>query len=103
MSKPNDSSPAGSSSAAIKYHKTFRIRGVPLDWSREQLVSFLSQWDASSGPAVKSLAEEIRGSVATATVTFRDIPLQLQRIGSDGSCSIPLTSHAESSSLNRFL
>lgn len=103
MSEPNSSSPTGSSSTAMKYHKTFRIRGVPLDWSREQLVSFLSLWDASAGPVVKSLAKEIRGNVATATVTFRDIPLQLRSIRSDGSFSIPLPSHAESSSTSHSL
>jgi hypothetical protein len=103
MSEPSNTSPAGSSSAAMKYPKTFRVRGVPLDWSREQLVSFLSHWDASAGPVVKSLAEEIRGNVATATVTFQDIPLQLRSIRSDGSFSMPLPSHAESSSASHSL
>lgn len=54
--------------------RTFRIRGVPHEWDRVRLQSFLAEQDASAGPTVKSLAKEFDGRSQTATVLFRNAP-----------------------------
>ncbi|KAK1762028.1 hypothetical protein QBC33DRAFT_582006 [Phialemonium atrogriseum] len=56
---------------------TFRVRGVPRDWDRVRLESFLEEQDCAS-PAVRSLTNEIHGLSQTATVSFRNIPPRLQ-------------------------
>ncbi|KAH8694740.1 hypothetical protein BGZ61DRAFT_532780 [Ilyonectria robusta] len=61
-----------------KYSKTFRVRGVPLDWDSNKLQHFLEEDDSSSRPVVKSLAVEIGGRSSTATVTFQNVPVRLQ-------------------------
>lgn len=56
---------------------TFRVRGVPRDWDRVSLETFLAEQDCA-GPAVRSLATEIDGLSQTATISFRNIPPRLQ-------------------------
>ncbi|KAI4862015.1 hypothetical protein F4820DRAFT_39340 [Hypoxylon rubiginosum] len=57
---------------------TFRVRGVPHDWDRGSLQSFLAEQDDSANPAVRSLANEIHGRSQTATVSFQGTPRQLR-------------------------
>ncbi|KAI3540539.1 hypothetical protein CSPX01_08201 [Colletotrichum filicis] len=59
-------------------NKTFRIRGVPLTWSGNDLELHLSELDPLSKPVVKSIAREIHGRSNTATVTFKIPPSQFQ-------------------------
>lgn len=58
---------------------TFRIRGVPLDWSRKRLRSHLEQHDPYSTPAIKSFALETDRLSHTATVVFTNPPLLTQQ------------------------
>lgn len=58
---------------------TFRIRGVPLDWSRKRLRSHLEQHDSCSSPAIKSFALETDCLSYTATVVFTNPPLFAQQ------------------------
>lgn len=53
---------------------TFRVRGVPLGWSRAQLQAHLELHEPTSQPVVKSLAVEIDGQSQTATVNFSSPP-----------------------------
>ncbi len=62
----------------LKGEWTFRARGVPLDWDKDHLRSFLSGQDDSAGPIIRSLAVEVDGRRCTATVTFQNIPRRLQ-------------------------
>ncbi|RMZ79078.1 hypothetical protein DV737_g3580, partial [Chaetothyriales sp. CBS 132003] len=57
-----------------KTARTFRVRGVPRDWHREGLESFLAAKDDSARPTVRSLAIEFHGRSQTATVSFRKAP-----------------------------
>lgn len=57
--------------------RTFRIRGVPHDWNRDRLGSFLEE-NGYTSPAIQSLANEIHGRSQTATVTFQEVPSQLK-------------------------
>lgn len=52
---------------------TWRVVGVPLDWSAERLQNFLADRQGTT-PVVKSLAQEIDSSSKTATITFQDRP-----------------------------
>ncbi|KAL6790837.1 hypothetical protein J3E68DRAFT_443089, partial [Trichoderma sp. SZMC 28012] len=56
---------------------TYRVRGVPHDWNRDKLGSFLAE-NGFVGPAVQSLATEIHRRSQTATVTFQDVPSRLE-------------------------
>lgn len=58
--------------------RTFRIRGIPLDWDVSRLQSFLASQDDAAGSAVRSLAEEIHGRSHTATVSYSSVPGSLQ-------------------------
>lgn len=62
--------------------ETFRVRGIPLDWTRDDLQACLAakapEWDL--GTIVRSLSQEIDGCSFTATVTFDNIPHQLQAL-----------------------
>lgn len=58
---------------------TFRIRGVPLDWSWKRLRDNLEQHDPSSKPAIKSFALETGLLSYTATVVFTNPPLLTQQ------------------------
>jgi len=63
--------------------KTFRVRGMPLDWNVDRLESFLGKQDGAVDPAVQSLAKEVHGRSQTATVSFHTIPVAL-RASQDG-------------------
>lgn len=52
---------------------TWRIRGVPLDWTKSCLQSFLNDWDSSSQPIIVSLACEIDGEFQTGTILFQNL------------------------------
>ncbi|KAL7916598.1 hypothetical protein GGI35DRAFT_46526 [Trichoderma velutinum] len=56
---------------------TYRVRGVPHDWDRDKLGSFLGE-SGYTDPAIQSIANEIHGRSQTATVTFQGVPSQLQ-------------------------
>ncbi|KAK4069551.1 uncharacterized protein Triagg1_6975 [Trichoderma aggressivum f. europaeum] len=63
-----------------KKELTFRVRGVPNDWDRDKLESFLIERDSPAGPVVKSLTKEFHGRSQTATVSFRNtfqLPLRI--------------------------
>ncbi|PON24619.1 hypothetical protein TGAM01_v206549 [Trichoderma gamsii] len=68
--------------------KTFRVRGVPHGWSRDDLQSFLKQ-KASSEPEIGSLALEVHRRTQTATLTFQDDSSQLQDILTVKKLEIP--------------
>lgn len=70
---------------------TFRIRGVPLDWSWKRLRGHLEQHDPSSNPVIKSFALETDLLSYTATVVFTNPPPLTQKkkpwkISLDVSC-----------------
>ncbi|OPB38898.1 hypothetical protein A0O28_0020040 [Trichoderma guizhouense] len=69
--------------------RTFRVRGVPHDWNRDRLGSFLME-NGYTSPSVWSLAKEIHGRSQTATVTFQDVPSQLQERLADPAKGIAL-------------
>jgi hypothetical protein len=76
---PKDGQPSA------KYDRTFRIRGVPLDWHRDRVRSFLAEHYCSADPAIKSLAPEIHGRSGTGTIVFLEaasLPHDLQIISS---------------------
>lgn len=52
---------------------TWRVVGVPLDWSTERLQDFLADRQGTTS-VVKSIAQEIDTSSKTATITFQDRP-----------------------------
>ncbi|UKZ61865.1 uncharacterized protein TrAtP1_003127 [Trichoderma atroviride] len=58
---------------------SFRIRGVPTDWSREQLQSFLKSQENGLDVSIKSLATDAGEQYQSATITFPDLPSRLQR------------------------
>jgi protein SERAC1 len=60
--------------------RTFRVRGVPLDWDADRLRTFLMEQDGSATPIVGSIAPEIHGRSLTGTATFRDAPVALQTL-----------------------
>ncbi|PTB77013.1 hypothetical protein M440DRAFT_1438697 [Trichoderma longibrachiatum ATCC 18648] len=66
---------------------TYRIRGVPNDWDKDKLESFLAERDSSLRPAVRSLAVEFHGRSQTATVLFQHtscLPPKVPLPGSGG-------------------
>ncbi|KAK3384122.1 hypothetical protein B0T24DRAFT_73220 [Lasiosphaeria ovina] len=67
-----DEQPSKHSRPSPKYGRTFRIRGVPLDWDAHRARSFLAEHYCSAGPVIKSLAPEIHGRSGTGTVVFLD-------------------------------
>ncbi|KAL7896425.1 hypothetical protein HDV63DRAFT_401235 [Trichoderma sp. SZMC 28014] len=58
---------------------SFRVRGVPTDWGREQLQSFLNSQENGMDVSIKSLAIEAGEQYQSATITFQDLPLRLQK------------------------
>lgn len=58
---------------------SFRIRGVPTDWSREQLQNFLKSQENGSDVSIKSLATEAGEQYQSATITFPIVPSRLQK------------------------
>lgn len=69
--------------------RTFRVRGVPHDWNRDRLTSFLTE-NGYVGPVIQSLANEIHGRSQTATATFQSVPNQLQELLHDPANGIGL-------------
>ncbi|KAH7235326.1 hypothetical protein BKA59DRAFT_532564 [Fusarium tricinctum] len=69
--------------------KTFRISGVPSEWDKDRLQSFLADQNDIDGPNINSLAFNIDNCCRTGTATFRKIPQQLQN---GGSWKIPIPS-----------
>lgn len=63
-------SPPDTSNAA----KTFRARGLPLDWDTARLTSFLTEQLKSDDFTVHSLAQEFHGRTSTGTVHFSKRP-----------------------------
>lgn len=79
------------------------MRGVPNDWNRNRLGSFLTE-NGYVRPAVQSLANEIHGRSQTATVTFQNVPTQAQEHPADPAKNInlsvpPSDQHSRSRSL----
>ncbi|QYS92890.1 ANK_REP_REGION domain-containing protein [Trichoderma simmonsii] len=69
--------------------RTFRVRGVPHDWNRDRLGSFLTE-NGYTSPTIQSLATEIHGRSQTATATFQSVPNQLQERLADPAKGIGL-------------
>ncbi|TFB01142.1 Ankyrin repeat domain-containing protein 50 [Trichoderma ghanense] len=67
-----EQSPSGGNEPTPKKAPTYRIRGVPNDWDKDRLESFLTERDSSSRPSVRSLAVEFHGRSQTATVLFEN-------------------------------
>ncbi|KAL7815934.1 hypothetical protein V8C44DRAFT_323407 [Trichoderma aethiopicum] len=53
---------------------TYRIRGVPLGWDKDQLQHHVELHERDAQPVVKSLADEVDGYFKTATVNFLNPP-----------------------------
>lgn len=63
-----------------KKEPTYRVRGVPNDWDKEKLESFLVERDGPAGPVIQSLVREFHGRSQTATVFFKNtcqLPLRI--------------------------
>ncbi|KAL7814025.1 ankyrin repeat-containing domain protein [Trichoderma gracile] len=63
-------SPSGGNQHPPKTAPTYRIRGVPNDWDKDGLETFLAERVSLSRPSVRSLAIEFHGRSQTATVLF---------------------------------
>ncbi|KAL5610516.1 hypothetical protein FOBRF1_006633 [Fusarium oxysporum] len=70
--------------------RTFRVRGVPLEWDADRLESFLADHECSPGPVVRSLATEIHGRSQSATVTFQNVSHHLQAVHTGQTRSVLL-------------
>jgi hypothetical protein len=57
---------------------SFRVRGVPTDWSHEHLQSFLNSQDAGLNVSIRSLASEAGEQYQSATAVFSNIPSPLR-------------------------
>ncbi|KAL6826497.1 hypothetical protein V8C40DRAFT_244386 [Trichoderma camerunense] len=55
-----------------KSASAYRVRGVPNDWDRDKLESFLIERDSLAKLVVKSLAKEFHGRSQTATISVRE-------------------------------
>lgn len=60
-----------------KDRDTFRVRGIPLDWNREQLQEFLAEYKKTN-PIIESFSPEIDNAFITATVSFEDLAISAQ-------------------------
>lgn len=67
---------------------TFRIRGVPLSWDKDQLQAYLEHQEPDSQPLVKSLANEVDGYFKTATVNFQS-PLPSEKTSKPWNIPLP--------------
>ncbi|KAM0209843.1 hypothetical protein ACHAQD_011020 [Fusarium lateritium] len=77
-------------STSPKDGRTFRVRGVPLDWDAGRLETFLADHECSAGPVVRSLATEIHGRSQSATVTFQNVSHHLQAVHASQTRSVLL-------------
>ncbi|KAH0497442.1 hypothetical protein TgHK011_004743 [Trichoderma gracile] len=73
---------------------TYRIRGVPLNWDRDQLQRHLELHEPEAQPVVKSLADEVGGFFRTATVNFLN-PLALEKTVSPWYIPLPEAEECE--------
>ncbi|PTB38488.1 hypothetical protein M441DRAFT_71921 [Trichoderma asperellum CBS 433.97] len=71
--------PEGKSTSAPGQTNTFRASGVPADWDRQKLQSFLKDQEGITDAVIESFAYENNGSSQVATVTFGNAPSRLQR------------------------
>ncbi|PCD20340.1 hypothetical protein AU210_016207 [Fusarium oxysporum f. sp. radicis-cucumerinum] len=58
--------------------KTFRVSGIPRDWNKDRLRSFLADLDDTVRPVVESLTADIDGRCSIATVTSQDFSKHFQ-------------------------
>ncbi|KAK4446083.1 hypothetical protein QBC34DRAFT_486914 [Podospora aff. communis PSN243] len=70
--------------------KTFRIRGVPLQWDAERLESFLAEQDGSADPVIVSLVPEIHGGTSTGTLMFQGASSLPRALQTNSRWRIPL-------------
>ncbi|KAK0620759.1 hypothetical protein B0T14DRAFT_522091 [Immersiella caudata] len=78
---PSGSAPFQDSQHLPNVGKTFRIRGLPLQWGAQRAQLFVAEHYGPADPVVMSLAPEIHGGSSIATVTFLDgapLPKPLQ-------------------------
>ncbi|KAH0491908.1 hypothetical protein TgHK011_003310 [Trichoderma gracile] len=81
-------SPSGGNQHPPKSAPTYRIRGVPNDWDKDRLETFLAERESLSRPSVRSLAIEFHGRSQTATVLFdatSRLPLKIPLPDSGGA------------------
>lgn len=78
----------GEKNKAIK-QRTFRIIGIPIDWDRQQLQSFLENQESITSASIESLALEDHGGPQVATATFEGI---LRQNGRSWSILMPAIS-----------
>ncbi|KAM0255602.1 hypothetical protein ACHAQJ_005606 [Trichoderma viride] len=84
----NASTPVSSVKRGPKGGTTFRIRGVPLNWDKDQLQVHLERQEPDFQPLVKSLANEVDGYFKTATVNFQS-PLPSEKTTKPWYISLP--------------
>lgn len=70
--------PEGKSTIAPGQNNTFRASGIPADWDRRKLQSFLNDQEGIIDAVIESFAYENDGSSQVATVTFGNAPSRLQ-------------------------
>jgi hypothetical protein len=62
--------------------RAYRVRGIPLEWDIDRVVTFLAENSHTEPPLLNSVAREIHGRSQTATVTFQSTanppPRQIQ-------------------------
>ncbi len=85
-----DQQPPQGSHPSPKYGRTFRIRGVPLEWGADRVRSFLAEHYRSGDPVIKSLAPEIHGRSGTGTVVFLDTASPPNALQTGSTWRIPL-------------
>lgn len=72
-----------------KEGKTFRVRGIPLDWDDERLEWYLQE-KFSSVPTAGSVALETHGRSLSGTVFFQETPVALQGLDPGKPFNLPL-------------
>ncbi|KAK5988990.1 hypothetical protein PT974_10488 [Cladobotryum mycophilum] len=99
--RPHDSqSTTESRDASMKEQKesiTFRVCGVPVDWDRERLQSFLAN-QGITDIEIESLALEANTSSQTATLSFQTVPSKLRN---NSSWSILLSKAPDTESIGK--
>jgi hypothetical protein len=72
VSRPSSPEPKGHDINKAGF--TYRVRGVPLDWDRNDLEGFLAETGQITMPTVLSLFEEVNRKWQTATITCAEPP-----------------------------
>ncbi|KAL7939468.1 Alpha/Beta hydrolase protein [Trichoderma chlorosporum] len=70
--------PEDANRASPRNTVTYRISGVPTDWDRQQLKSFLDNQESVADAVIESLAREHDGRSQVATATFGNLPSHLE-------------------------